>query len=228
MCLGNSNQLFAPGDGLGAKESRLGNIEAVNQARNTLEAVHLVQLGARAALVCQLTGLTRKAVNGLYPPLTGMPSPPGQSPFTDTWYVKSNQRLLHANIVWHLYQVLKQTEHSAASMLIHVYEAYLEIVDVPLLTLTRAVFVPRMITINVWYEQTCDHCSMSYIGPLGNDGLICPACAEYFNHRCRSCGTVIQYHRAGRRKAVCSECHKMQNRIRKRVKYRATNGYPEF
>jgi hypothetical protein len=73
------------------------DIEAVNDARKTLEAVKLIQLGARAALVCQLTGLTKKMVGRLYPRLTGMPSPPGQVPFTDTWYLKSNQRML---VVW--------------------------------------------------------------------------------------------------------------------------------
>lgn len=228
MYTGNSDQPAA----LGAERERdthiTGNIEPLNQARNTLEAVHLVHMGARAALVCQLTGLTKKVVGGLYPPLTGMPSPPGQVPFTDTWYLKSNRRLLHANVVWHLFQHLEQTGRSAAGVLIHVYEAYLEIVDAPLLTLTRAFFVPRLVSMNAWCEQACDHCDISYIGPLGNDGSICPACAEYFNHRCRSCGTAIEYHRAGRRKAVCSECHKMQNQIRKRVKYRVTNGYREF
>lgn len=224
MCVGTSDQLFAFGTEPGAEASGLGNIEAVNQARNTLDAIHLVQMGARASLVCRLTGLTRKVVSSLYPPLTGMPSPPGLMPFTDTWYVKSNQRLLHANVVWHLYRLLRQAENSAASVLIHVYEAYLEIVDAPILTLTRAFFVPRLVTINAWYEQTCDYCGMSYIGPLGNNDSVCPACAEYFNHRCRSCGTAIEYHRAGRHKVVCSECYKKQKRCRNNLTYGAANG----
>ena len=207
------------------ESSVLGNIEVVTQARNTLEAVHLVQLGARAALVCQLTGLTKKVVSRLYPPLTGMPSPPGQVPFTDTWYLKSNRRMLHANVVWHLFQHLEKIGLSAASVLIHVYEVYLEIVDAPILTLTRAFFVPRLVTINAWYEQTCAHCGMSYIGPLDNDGSICPACAEYFNYRCRSCGTPIEYHPAGRRKLVCSCCYKKHKRSRKRLTYGAAHGY---
>ena len=227
MLVGSSDRPNFSGGRPEREASGLGNIDVVNQARNTLDAVHLVQLGARAGLVCQLTGLTRKAVNSLYPALTGMPSPPGQAPFTDTWYVKSNQRLLHANIVWHLYKQLAPGDNSVARLLIHVYEAYLEIVHAPILSLTRAVFVPRLVTMSLWYEQSCDHCGTSYIGPPGYDGSICPACAEYFNHRCRSCGTAIKYRRAGRRKTVCSGCHKKQNRMRKRLNTRA-NGYPEL
>jgi len=225
MPVGSHDQLLALVTGPQDASSILGNIEVVTQAQNTFEAVHLVQLGARAALVCQLTGLTKKVVGRLYPLLTGVPSPPGQAPFTDTWYLKSNRRMLHANVVWHLFQHMGKIEHSAAGVLIHVYEAYLEIVDAPMLSLTRAFFVPRLVTINAWYEQACDYCGMSYIGPLGNDGSICPACAEYFNYRCRGCGTSIAYHSAGRRKAICSGCYEKRKRSQKRLSCGAAHGY---
>jgi hypothetical protein len=223
MRVSNHDQLLALVGGVEREASVLRNIEIVIQARNSLEAVHLVQLGARAALVCQLTGLTKKVVSRLYPLLTGMPSPPGQVPFTDTWYLRSNQRMLHANVVWRLYQHLEQIECSAASVLIHVYEAYMEIMDAPFLTLTRAFFVPRLVTINTWYEQSCDHCGISYIGPLRNDGSTCPVCAEYFNYRCHNCGIAIQFHLPGRQKSVCSECYKKQRQRRRRLISGGTN-----
>lgn len=226
MCVGNPDPLLALFSRREKEANVLGNIDVVNLARKTLEAVHLVQLGARAPLVYQLSSLTKKVVNGLYPVLTGKSSPPGQVPFTDTWYVKSNHRMLHANFVWRLFQCLEQIERSAASVLIHVYEAYLEIMEAPILTLTRAFFVPRLVTINAWYEQTCDHCGMSYIGPLDTNGLICPACAEYFRHRCCSCGTALETHATGRRRALCSDCYEVQKRIQKRLTYGAANGYP--
>lgn len=197
------------------KANDLCNIDAVNQARNTLDAVQLIQLGARATLVCQLTGLTKKVVSNLYPSLTGTHSPPGQVPFTDTWYLKSNQRMLHANVVWQLYRQLDQIGHSPAGVLIHVFQTYTQIMDTPVLTLTRAFFVPRLVTINAWYEQTCDHCGMNYIGPLGNDGSTCPACAEYFRHRCRSCESAIEYRPAGRWKMLCSGCYEQQKQSKK-------------
>ena len=202
--------------GQGKESKTLDDIEVVMQARNALEAVHLVQLGARTTLVCQLTGLTKKVVGRMYPMLTGMPSPPGQVPFTDTWYLKSNQRMLHANVVWRLYKHLEKIGRSASCVLIHVYEAYSAIVDAPILTLTRAFFVPRLIAINAWYEQSCDHCDISYIGPLGNDGSTCPACTEYFKHRCRSCGTSIEYRPAGRWKETCAGCQEQQKLNKKR------------
>ena len=62
------------------------NVELCGYATRIREAVHLIQLGARAGLVCQLTHLEKAAVNRLYRELHGVPSPQGQTPFTDTWY----------------------------------------------------------------------------------------------------------------------------------------------
>jgi hypothetical protein len=216
MCVGNTKRLLALAARKEKEADNHENIDVVNQAQHTLEAVHLVKLGARASLVCKLTGLTKKVVSGLYPRLTGTSSPPGQVPFTDTWYLKCNRRLLHANLVWRLFQRLGKIKRTAAKVLIHVYEAYMGIVDKPLLNLTRAFFVPRLVRIKAWYEQTCDHCSMSYIGPPGNTGSTCPACTEYFNHRCRNRGAALEYRPTGRRKAVCSKCHERQRRKKKR------------
>ncbi len=225
MRVGNHDQLRALVGGQERGPTILDDIDVVTQAQNTLEAIHLIQLGARAALVCQLTGLTKKVVSQLYPLLTGMPSPPGQVPFTDTWYLRSNRRMLHANVVWCLYQHLEKSGHSKSSVLIHVYESYAEIMNAPLLTLTRAFFVPRLIAMHAWYEQSCDHCGIAYIGPLGNDGSTCPACTEYFKRRCRRCGTAIEYRPAGRWKAVCSGCYEQQKQSKKRLTCRLANGH---
>ncbi len=177
MCADNPEQLLTFATRRESDVVSLGDIEVASHALNTLDAVNLVQLGARSALVCQLTGLTKTVVARLYLPLMGMPSPPGQVPFTDTWYLRNNNRMLHANVVWQLFQRFERLGCNSARLLIHVYRAYLQIVDTPLLTLTRAFFVPRLVTINAWYGQTCDYCRVTYIGPLGNDGSICPACA---------------------------------------------------
>ena len=209
------------------KSNHQADTQDVSLAKNTLEAVQLVRLGARAALVCQLTGLTKKVVDRLYPGLTGRSSPSGQVPFTDTWYMRSNQRKLHANVVWHLYKNLAKNRHSTASELISVYQAYKQIVGTPELTLTRVFFVPRLIAINAWYEQTCDHCTMSYIGALGNDGSTCPGCAEYFKRRCRNCGATIEYRRVGRWKKLCTQCDAQQKRSKKRFTDRLNNDYSE-
>jgi len=193
------------------------DIEVVSQARRSLEAVHLIRLGARAKLVCQLTGLGKKTVSALYPRLTGLPSPSGQVPFTDTWYLRSNLRTLHANVVWQLYQHFGRIGDTGSSLVIHVYQTYLQITEEPILTLTRAYFVPRLISINAWYEQSCTHCGMRYIGPPGNNLSICPSCVEYFKHRCQSCGAVIENCLVGRRKICCKQCHDKRMKARKRA-----------
>lgn len=197
------------------------NIDVIKKSKDVFDAAQLVQLGARTALVSQLTGLSRKVVKQLHLPLTGMPSPAGQVPFTDTWYLKNNQRLLHANVVWKLFQGFKHADRSPASILTHVYRTYLDIMDEPVLSLSRAYFAPRLVTINAWYEQICDYCSQSYIGPLGSQGSICPACIEYFSFRCRSCGSTIKSHGNGRRKATCIGCYEKKKQKTGRSKLRS-------
>lgn len=224
MCTGKPNHPPAATADQDRGQDIPGDIEIVNDAQKALEAVHLVRLGARAALVCQLTGLTKKVVGRLYARLTGMPSPPGQVPFTDTWYLKSNRRMLDANLVWHLFVQLEHTGCSGASVLIHVYEAYLEITDAPVLSLTRASFVPRLVTMRLWYRQICDYCTMHFIAPLEHDGATCPVCIDYFNYRCRRCGTAIGHRTAGRRRVACSGCHRNQKKGKKHSLYRTING----
>lgn len=212
MCMNKQDQLLALISRTDNKPSFPDNIDIINRSKDTLDAAILVQLGARTALVCQLTGLSRKLVSQLHIPLTGMTSPPGQVPFTDTWYLRSNQRQIHANVVWKLFQRLENVGHSSASMLAHVYKTYLAIMDEPVLSLSRAYFAPRLVTINAWYEQTCDYCNQSYIGPLDSQGSICPACVEYFSFRCRNCGSAIKSHANGRRKSACTSCHEKKKK----------------
>ncbi len=224
MCVSNTDKLLALVARKEKKAKVLSNIDVVNQAQSTAEAIHLVQLGARASMVCQLTGLTKNVVRGLYQPLTGMPSPSGQVPFTDTWYIRSPRRLLHANVVWRLFQHLGKMERTVANVHIHVYKAYVEIVDTPVLNLTRVSFVPTLVRINSWYEQTCEHCGMSYIGPLDKRGSTCPACTEYFKHRCRSCGVTLERRTTGRRKTLCPDCYEQQRKIKRRLADGVING----
>ena len=186
--------------------SRRTDVEVVRQTRNSLEAIRLVQLGARAPLVSRLTGLEKTVVNRLYRQLIGRHSPPGQTPFSDTWYLQNNQRMLHVNVVWRLYQRFMQWQRGAARLLIDVYESYLNFVRTPVLNLTRAFFVSHLVTVQEWYEQVCGDCTMAYIAPLGGRRGACPVCSHYFNYRCRGCGTALHNHPQGRRRTFCAQC----------------------
>jgi hypothetical protein len=217
MCPDKTDKL--PDEAAKAEDSPiLDEIDILSQAQRSLEAVHLIRLGARATLVCQLTGLGRKTVSDLFLKLTGLPPPPGQLPFTDSWYLRSNLRKLHANVVWRLYQHFGAHDHSDPGLIIHVYQTYLHITQEPILTLSRAYFVPRLITINAWYEHACSRCGLRYIGPPGNHPSTCPACVEYFRHRCQSCGGEIETCSLGRRKTRCSRCHEERNKTRNRAR----------
>ncbi len=176
------------------------------QAEKVIEATRLIELGARAGLVQQLTGLEKAKVNRLYCQLMGRPSPSGQTPFSDTWYLKDMRRLLHASVVWGLYQQLARKGRNTASILIDVYEGYLAIVNEPLLSLTRVFLVPQLVAMGVWQERRCGHCQCLYLAPVVSRGNTCPGCELYYRYRCRQCGTALEVTAKGRYSKTCPEC----------------------
>ena len=207
---------------LDGKLSGRTDVDIVRQTQNSLEAIRLVQLGARAPLVSQLTGLEKKVVNRLYRQLTGRQSPSGLAPFSDTWYLQNIQRMLHVNVVWRLYQCFIQWKRSAARLLIDVYESYLNFVITPVLNLTRTFSVFSLVTAQEWYEQVCDDCAVAYIAPLGSRRGACPVCSHYFNYRCRGCGVALHNHPRGRQRTFCAQCRK--HHAVKLLKSDATDG----
>lgn len=176
------------------------------QAARIFEAAELIRLGGRAGLVSHVTGVEKKTVNRLYRQLQGEPSPPGQAPFTDAWYLENELRMLHASVVWNLYQGLMRTGRSDARVLIEVYQAYKYVVREPVLDLMRAAFVPQLVDMNHWEERECKHCFTAYLAPLDSNGSTCPGCNLYFRHRCRVCGGPMNPHARGRRRRVCEIC----------------------
>ena len=153
------------------------------------DAIRLTELGARAVLVSRLTGIDKAAATRLYQHVHGRPSPPGQLPFTDTWYRERARRMLHASIVWRLYVELAQRSKRAAAALIDTYECYRASVVSPLLDITRAAFVPRLVAMNVWQDRRCDCCTASYLSPLDTCESRCPGCRLYQRIRGRAPST---------------------------------------
>jgi len=191
----------------------------IQQAQTILEAKQLIKLGARTSLIHALTDLPKQLIASLYPLVEGITQPSGKGPFSEAWYLRSNQRLLHANYVWQLFQQMKQSERGSTAVLIHVYEVYRDIKNPPLLNLHQVYFVPRLVSMGHWYEQACGYCNMSYIAPLMTEGSACPACTEYFHYRCPSCGSAIEYNGIGRNRTICSTCSDKQRRAQKRVSH---------
>jgi hypothetical protein len=155
------------------------------QARSALDAIRLTELGARAGLVHQVTGLEKAAANRLYRELHGVPSPAGQLPFTDEWFVRDDRRMLHAAIVWRLHGALSNGPRSPARALIDLYESYCSLVVEPLLDLTRAAHVPRLVAMGAWHERRCRDCGSPYLAPFDVRERSCPGCRLYHRHRSR-------------------------------------------
>jgi len=175
-------------------------------AASTLEAIRLIELGARAAMVHQLTGMDKTNANRLYRQIHQRPSPAGQAPFTDTWYLKSEYRLLHAALIWKLFQRVGQSEDRPARILIEVYEAYLFLVQEPLLDITHVAFVPHLIRMQHWTERDCASCHTLFTMPRDSTRVLCPGCRLHQSFRCTACGAPGRGYRKGRRRAACPAC----------------------
>lgn len=176
------------------------------QAEKIMDASRLIELGARAGLAQQLTGLEKAKVNRLYTQLMGRPSPSGQTPFSDAWYLKDKHRLLHAAVIWKLYQQLIIKGRNTARVYINVYEGYLAIVNKPLLSLTRASLVPQIVGMGVWQERRCEHCQTLYLAPVVSRGSTCPGCEFYYRYRCHQCGSALEVNAKGRYPKTCPDC----------------------
>ncbi|MCB1763780.1 MAG: hypothetical protein KDI27_11670 [Gammaproteobacteria bacterium] len=181
-------------------------VQIVHYASKITEAAHLIRLGARAGLVWRLTGLEKKLVKRLYRQITGHPSPPGQTPFTDTWYRDDDLRMLQATLVWHLHRRLQRTDCTSAHLLSDVFEAYRQLVPAPLLDITRAFFVLELVATGAWDKYQCVFCGMTYLSPVPRESTACPGCCLYFWHRCRQCGSRLGSKSKGRRRVTCCHC----------------------
>jgi predicted RNA-binding Zn-ribbon protein involved in translation (DUF1610 family) len=175
-------------------------------AASTLEAIRLIELGARAGLVHQVTGMDQTNANRLYREIHRRPSPAGQAPFTDTWYRRSEYHMLHAALVWKLYQRFSPLDDRPARRLIDVYEAYLFLVQEPRLDITHVAFVPDLIKSYLWMERDCTACRTSFPVPRDSTRLLCPGCRLTQSFRCSACGTARSGYRKGRRKTTCPAC----------------------
>ncbi len=182
------------------------------QTQTSQEAIRLTQLGARAGMVSQLTGLEKAVANRLYRQLHGRPSPPGQLPFSDTWYLKQDRRMAQTTVVWQLSQRFVQSRTTPARRLIDVYESYRWLEPKPLLDITRVAFVPHLMAVREWQEQTCRQCGIQYILPTGSVGNTCWGCRLYLRHRCRYCGTPLTVRATGRHREACSACQRARHR----------------
>jgi len=182
------------------------------QTRALQEAICLTRHGARAGLVSQLTGLEKTVANRLYRQLHGRPSPPGQLPFADTWYLKQDGRMAQAALVWQLAQRFAKSRATPARRLIDVYECYLWLVAEPLLDIMRVAFVPHLVVVQEWEGQTCGQCGIAYVAPRGSVGTTCWGCRLYLRHRCRHCGAPLTVRPTGRHRDGCTACQRSRHR----------------
>ncbi len=190
----------------GAPRRLDGQVQLKRRVLRYSEAIRLVELGARAGLTCQLTGLSKPLVHRLYAEIHGVPSPPGQHAYSDTWYLARDQRMLDAAVVWRLYKQLAGTGASPAQGLIDLVELYRSVVGEPLLDVSRVHFVPRLVQMRAWEERRCRDCGGSYVHCVVSPTRLCPGCRLYRRFRCGRCGAPFPGHGGGRRREVCPEC----------------------
>lgn len=188
------------------------DVELCRHTMRLTEAIHLVRLGARVGLICQLTGLDKAPLNRLYRQVHDTPSPPGQTPFSDTWFRENDQRMLHTTIAWRLYRRFSRIGYSGAQTLIYVFSLYTRLVREPLLDVTHAAFVPRLVDMALWEERLCEACRLTFLAPVDSHDQTCPACRLYHRHRCRGCHAPLQVRPTGRRRVRCEPCARQARR----------------
>ncbi len=176
------------------------------------QAFQLIELGARAGLVVQLTGLPKSPVKELYQYIHGRASPPGLNPFTDTWYLQTEQRMLHANVIWKLECRLRSDDQEPAQHLINLYQCYTHAVGRSILDIHRSYFVPQLLLIGAWDVRACKRCKVNFIGPLTDIDQLCPACKIQQLYRCQKCNKVLKQTGIGRRIKLCGDCRAAKNR----------------
>jgi hypothetical protein len=192
--------------------ARAGPADLCIQTAAAQEAIRLTRLGARAGLVSQLTGLEKAVANRLYRQLHGRPSPSGQLPFSDTWYLRQDRRMAQATLVWQLSRRLARVEATPAQRLIDVYESYCWLEAKPLLDIMRVAFVRHLVAVQEWQEQTCSQCKIQYLLPRDSVGNTCWGCRLYLRYRCRYCGTPLTVRATGRHREICSTCRRARHR----------------
>lgn len=182
------------------------SVELCAYATKIRESIYLIHHGARAGLVSQLTQLDKTTVKRLYHQLCGKPSPPGQMPFTDTWYREDDRRMLHATLVWRLHLRLSRTGRGSARTLIDIFEAYSQLANKPLLDITRTAFVPHLVAMNTWHECLCAFCKIDYLAPVDSKSIACPGCRLYHRYRCHHCHAPLDLQSTGRKRMTCNQC----------------------
>ena len=182
-------------------------VEPCVQAVRTHEAISLIQAGARASLVRQLTELPEKYVKRLYKTMRGKASPRGMSPYSDAWFIENERRILHATVVWQLYRQLSPHHRSAARTLLDVQQLYHYHVQEPLLDFTHIATALQLMTTRLWHEKRCRECQLIFIGP-SDDPMrkTCPSCKLYHRFRCQLCGAILSAYLQGRPRTHCERC----------------------
>ena len=181
-------------------------VERCGYARMILESIHLIQLGARVGLVGQLTGLEKKTLKRIYRQLMGKPSPSGQLPFSDSWFLENDRRLFHVTLIWHLYRRLNRGDGSHARILIDVFEVYTQFVREPMLNMTRTAFAIQLFITGLWNEHRCAFCGMAFPAPVESNQTSCAGCHLYHRHRCHWCGSSLSPKPRGVRRKTCIHC----------------------
>ena len=182
------------------------DVERCTYAIRIFDSIHLIRLGARVSLAEKLTGLEKKTLKRIYRQLRGCPSPPGQLPFSDAWFLENDQRQFHTTLVWHLHRRLSQSGRRPARILVDVFEVYTRLTREPMLNLTRTAFAIQLFSSGLWNEHRCSFCDTAFPAPVESRQTACPGCRLYFRYRCRHCGAALSPKSRGIRRKRCPQC----------------------
>ncbi|BCK86664.1 flagellar transcriptional regulator FlhC [Sideroxyarcus emersonii] len=167
------------------------NKSVVNEAREIQIAVDLIELGARLQLLQEETGLSRERLLRLYKEVKGESPSKGMLPYSTDWFMSWLPNI-HSSLFMGIHQYLTRNAGiSGVEALIKSYRLYLEqveVVDEPVLSITRAWFLIRFFDAGMLQLTECKECGGQFV--VHSNEL----CANY------SCGICRPPSRAGKTK----------------------------
>lgn len=182
-----------------AEDSKRERVPSLDEANQILVAHQLINLGARIAVVTNLTRMPAKKLRRLYREWTDKDPVPGHLPSDASYYTQDLIKSLHSSVflaLYRYYTTLKPMETYGPDLLIQTYRAYLAHFDITIdeavIDINRAWYMLRAYRCGQIVSQNCRWCKSNYVVSTAYSRQGCPVCTILSNSKCIDCGTPIR------------------------------------
>lgn len=180
-------------------DARRDRVPSLDEANQIIVANQLIKLGARIAVVTNMTRIPAKKLRRLYREWTDKDPVPGHLPSDASFYTQDLIKSLHSSVflaLYRYYTTLKPIDTIGPELLIQTYRAYLAHFDIEIedavIDINRAWYMLRAYRSGFIVSQTCRWCKSNYVVSTAYSRQGCPVCTILSNSKCIDCGTPIR------------------------------------